>query len=455
MRSSFTTMLIRDIVHMTLSKTLNPDPISQRPAVSSGVKKSQEIVEAILNNYGVGMLTVRDITNDESMQKIYPGQKYLVIDGGHRVRALTDFYQGRFKVFQDKSFNKVEYILDKEIAVEIITCTSAEAIHIFRTRNKTTGVNFIEMIMCDETSTICREVRSRTKYYSEYNNKPLSIFESYNSKSYCFDSEPNPRRKWDEYVMIAILKAIGGGNVDAGQREIEKLVLNETEKNINPVNKNVLSVVDRFFADAYRFKETREKSFTGDSFAAFQVVWFGLYEKNKNFTIENMRKFMSAFMYAYTVLTGRGDSKYNNKTILVETQNSETLSVNIKDYVRSNTKNFSNSVVQRKCAELFFDEMGEDNGVVFREEKRSMNTSEREEALARQGYVCAIDGLPLFLKESVLGHDTAWAKGGRLTDGAVIRKTHNRDMGSTTLNEYRTILKMRGEPVSETALNVA
>jgi hypothetical protein len=85
----------------------------------------------------------------------------------------------------------------------------------------------------------------------------------------------------------------------------------------------------------------------------------------------------------------------------------------------------------------------EDYGVIFRDAKRSLTTAEREQKLAIQGYKCAIDGEKLALEDSVWGHDTAWAQGGQLEDGAVIRKSHNRDMGTTTLDEYRSILEMR------------
>jgi hypothetical protein len=108
--------------------------------------------------------------------------------------------------------------------------------------------------------------------------------------------------------------------------------------------------------------------------------------------------------------------------------------------------NFANSSVQKEVAKYFLNEFSSDPadyGVIFRESKRSLTTSEREQKLAIQGYKCAIDGEPLRLEDSVWGHDTAWAQGGELMDCAVIRKTHNRDMGTTTLNEYRMILEVR------------
>lgn len=447
MKSTFNVMSVNDLITMTVSGKLNPDPISQRPAVSSGHKKSQEIVAALIEGLGVGMITARDISGNEEMQKIYPGVQYLIIDGGHRIRSFVEYFRNVFKVngsfFKENENTDNDHFLNIKIPFESVVCTSSEATRIFRTRNKTTGVNFIEMIMCDDESPICREVRSRTKYYKEYGNNPLPIFKVYHSvngevKNESFDGEPNPRRKWDEYVFIAILKAIGGGNVDAGQREIEALVHGDN----SVVTKKVLSVVDRFFSDVDRFRDARGRKLNGDIFAAYQVVWFALYEKNPEFVISNHTFFRIAFMEAYTKCTGTSNTVYNNKFVNVSDNEFEEM-VNYKEYIRANIKNFSNSKVQRKCAEFLLEEMGREYGVTFRETKRSVSTSQREELLALQGYKCAIDGLPLTLADSVLGHDTAWAKGGQLKDGAVIRKEHNRDMGSTTLDEYRMILNMR------------
>jgi hypothetical protein len=452
MHSTFKTYNVNDLIQMIAIGKLNPDPISQRPATSSGPKKGQEIIEALVSGLGVGMIAARDITDEPEMQKVYSGVKYLIIDGGHRCREFYAYYTNKLKVggrfFRELTDHEQQVFLSIPVAFESIVCSSEEATKIFRARNKTTSVNFIEMVMCDDQSAICREVRSRTKRYKEYNNivhPAFAITRNQNSewKSDCFDMEINPRRKWDEYVFIAILKAIGKGNVDAGQREIEALVHSEYNGK-NPVSKRVLAVVDRFFDDLLAFRSERGKKLNGDIFAAFQIVWFSLFEQNYDFKIEKNYNFMTSFMGAYTKLTGTSDTTYNNKIVDVGTGDESEMVV-LKEYIRSNTKNYSNSHVQRICADFFLKEMGslKDMGVVFREENRSVSSSKREELLAIQGYVCAIDGEPLTLENSVLGHDTPWAKGGRVADGAVIRKSHNVDMGSITIDEYRMVLASR------------
>jgi ribosomal protein S17E len=148
-------------------------------------------------------------------------------------------------------------------------------------------------------------------------------------------------------------------------------------------------------------------------------------------------------MNAYALLTGTADTSLNNVTIDFDGDKHF-----VKEFVRKNTKNFANSPVQQKCAELLLEQMGDDIGVTFRDNKRTISKNEREERLALQNYKCAIDGERLELDDSVWGHDTPWAKGGVLDDGAVIRRTHNTDMGSTTLDEYRMILELRKKKIA-------
>lgn len=444
MKVVYTQKTAHEIIQLVLTGKLNPDPIGQRPPTSQGYSKSQEIVASMLSGVGIGMITLRDISQDEEMQKVYPGVHYLVIDGGHRVRALVKFYTNKFSVNKKKFKDYGIDLNDYHVALDVTTCTSQEAVEKFRNLNQTTPVNFMEMLMCDDQSEICRHVRSFTRAYSEYDNEPHTLFETVfdkngTEKAKWFDMAPNHRRKWDEYAFLAILKAIGGGNISAGQAQIEDLIKQEYEGN-NTVSKKVLTVVDRFFTNVYNVQSLRYKKLNTDIFAALQLTWFELYHLNREFKIDDYDSFHESFMAAYSLLTGTADTSYNTETISYDGETHF-----LKEFMRKNITNFANSDVQKICAKRILEEMGkpEDYGVIFRDAKRSLTTTEREQKLAIQGYKCAIDGEKLALGDSVWGHDTAWAQGGQLEDGAVIRKSHNRDMGTTTLDEYRSILEMR------------
>ena len=440
-QNRFEILNVKTIVDMALSRKLHPNPIGQRPAVTGGHSKSHGIVRACILGYGIGMITVRDIRNDHAAQEIYPGYDYLVIDGGHRIRGLVNYFLGKFKI-NGKTYSESDYDFDTmTVPVNCITCSSKESIEIFRNLNETTSVNPIEMIMSDDISVICKEVRSRTQFYREYMNKPHSLFErTINRKdeevAVKFNTFPNPRREWDKYVFVAIHKTIGGGNVDAGEKDTENLIELEYQGE-NKVTKTVLKTVDSFLDDVDEFQTYHELKLNGDIFSALQLVWFDLYARNPTFKITDMELFFDNFKNVYSLLTGK-DTTYNERTIVID-----DLRVNLKEYVRKNMKNFSNGHSQRQVAKIFREEMLNDPklfGVTFRDVKRSLTTAERDEKLALQGYRCAIDGKRLNLQDSVWGHDTAWSKGGKLEDGAVIRKTHNRDMGTMTIEQYRQTL---------------
>lgn len=444
MHVDYTQKTAHEIVQLVLTGKLNPDPIGQRPPTSQGYSKSQEIIASMLSGVGIGMITLRDISQDEEMQKVYPGVHYLVIDGGHRVRALVKFYTNKFAVGKKKFKDLGIDLNNYQVALDVTTCTSQEAVEKFRNLNQTTPVNFMEMLMCDDQSEICRHVRSFTRTYSEYDNEAHTLFETVfdkngTEKAKWFDMAPNHRRKWDEYAFLAILKAVGGGNVAAGQSQIEDLVKQEYEGN-NVVSKKVLSVVDRFFTDVYNVQSLRYKKLNTDIFAALQLTWFELYNLNRDFKIDDYDVFHESFMEAYSLLTGTADATYNSETISYDGETHF-----LKEFMRKNITNFANSDVQKTCAKRVLEEMGkpEDYGVIFRTAKRSLTTAEREQKLAIQGYRCAIDGEKLALEDSVWGHDTAWSQGGQLEDGAVIRKTHNRNMGTMRIEEYRRFLNAR------------
>jgi hypothetical protein len=63
--------------------------------------------------------------------------------------------------------------------------------------------------------------------------------------------------------------------------------------------------------------------------------------------------------------------------------------------------------------------------------------------LAYQNFTCAIDGDELDIDNAIFGHDTPWSAGGQIEDGVIIRNTHNVDMGTMTISEYKAYLEFK------------
>lgn len=436
-------MSAQKIVDLLNTGKLNPDPIGQRPPVSSGVKKSVAIIKGLMNGYGCGILTIRDIRNDTKAQKIY-GCDYLVIDGGHRCRALKAYYSGKIVVNGEKYIDSDFDLNQVQIPVDMRVCTSKEASILFKNINTTTPTNFMEMIMSDEESSMCEYIRKQTSYVREYNNEPHPIFEKILKPdgklvvTHWFDQQPNPRRRWDEFVAIATIRAIGKGLVDAGQTEIEELCNNDA-----PLSSSTKTMVNDFLDATLRLRQFRKFQLNDAIFSAFSVYYFGLVGKHGKFKISSEETFFKNFMSTYTRLTGKQDRALEEKTL--EYKGTTQF---VKEFVRKYRRHSADSTAQKIVFDLFTKySKGDIIGITVLDSTRSLSKTDREEALAAQGYVCAIDGLPLNLDDAVFGHDTPWSKGGKseLDNGAMIRAEHNRDMGTVTLDEYRLILSMRGQ----------
>jgi hypothetical protein len=73
MHYSNTHIAMMDVIMDVNAGVINPDPIGQRPPVSSGWSKAQGIIDSIINGFSIGTITVRNIENDAPNQLVYPG----------------------------------------------------------------------------------------------------------------------------------------------------------------------------------------------------------------------------------------------------------------------------------------------------------------------------------------------------------------------------------------------
>lgn len=426
------------------------DPIGQRPPVTDDPEKSIGIMESCLNGRGIGMMMLRDISQDEKAQKLYPGAKYTVIDGGHRGRAILKFVKNKLAVAVNgvKTTNLEMTDLDLldniKIPVDIRVCTTVEACELFRAVNTATPTNRVEQLMANEDSAAAEFVRRTTSFVKEYGNKPHPLFNVlYNSDGsrqaeHWFDAQPNPRRKWDEAIMIATVSLMKKEDDTVNWVDCVSFVEDDWE-----ISNKVKGHLTRLLDDALELRLNRSKKLKLNTVTwdAFLTVWLGLYHyKSKEFRIHDHKKFAQNFISTYSMLTSpnpcKTDPSLDTRTIK---DGKETHL--LKEWMRSNIKKHFNNPARRKRVFDTFMQYFDDSCITYRTEQRSIATHVREEMLAQQGWVCAIDGLPLELDDSVWGHDTAWAHGGELMDGAVIRKSHNINMGTMTIDKYRTCLR--------------
>ena len=465
--SNVETLTVNDYVQQLNRKKINPDPLSQRPPVSTGFGKSKAIIESVMMGINPGIFTLRDIFGDDLAQKLYKNQLKLVIDGGHRSRAFRDYYAGRFAIkingrdvyYTDLSDDEMAYLDNVELLFVSYTCTAAQAQEIFERVNTTTPVNDMEMIMSNDTSAVAEQIRRQVSFYREYDNLPHALFDTKtvknNLKSEHWSMDINPRRLWDEFAAITFLKAIGGGHVEAGYGAIREWV-----NNGNAASPDQVKTVEKILNDMLNIKKAQYHKLNKDTWSAIQTVLFALYQKSKSYKIDDVKSFTTALFSAHARLTGKTENSYDTDMRKFPTGYDDASGVvfsnepqSVKQFTRRAIKNYANKYQQQAVAELYLEEMKDaiEEYVILRDDKRSLTKNERQEMLALQDFKCAIDNQPLDWEESVYGHDTPWCKGGNSTwlNGKMIRSSHNRDMGAMTIDEYKVLLAAQGKLAAE------
>ena len=423
----------REITNLIRTEKLHPNPIGQRPAVPS-MTKPIEIINAMLDGFFTGAILIRDIRPSDDVdpkfwkaaRKKYPGRDFLVIDGGHRSRALRDFEENKIV----SQYGKINQIDDKEAndffkteeTVIIFRCTSKQATQIFRTINTVTYVNEMEKIMANEDSETSEYIRKNTASYAEYRNQPHELFSVKIKQgtndliipSYFSQQNINPRREWDELVAVVLVKCLAGmKNVDAGYSIIENLV-DEDEPLSQTVQKKVKTTLD----DALKVLKFAKKSkYSKVSFGVFQLVYFEIMGQGGR--IIDFNKFSRLLWTANATI----DRKYDKEG----------------SSIMSNKKAFAKGEVQSALAKEYIEEMGDLEGVV-NFSPRTATYDQQYKKLAERGFVDA-DGNVLEMKNAEFLHLTPHSEGG--TEGIVERKSLNHII--PTYEEALMLQKLREE----------
>jgi len=355
----YTSKTIREILELINHKVLKIDPIGNRPSSvdDDGNAKNVGIIESLEKGIGISTLILRDISNAPSLQSLYGKVvKFVVIDGGHRTRAITWYINGdRFCI----SIGAKEYfwseldevarnkILDFKVPVNIVKCNNKQAKEIFIAHNKTTVVKPYSIIMSDEESLVCKYVRQSTKNYREYKTLCHDIFEVRDSGPvYFHGSVANKHNIWDTWVFVAVHKVMGKGNVVASEHTSNELVDTHTGE----LPKTVKDEVKKFFDTLLEVYDRKQKLITNDFFGCFQTVYFEMYEQAKGkFNVTDIDTFAHKFHDAYAKLT---DKKNPTKIKMADDEE-----LKVSNYLKTNSIAFSKVAEQKRIAELFFAEM--------------------------------------------------------------------------------------------------
>ena len=348
---------VRDILTYINEGSLNIAPIGNRPSTvdSEGNAKNIGIMESIATGHGISTLILRDIAGNTKLQGLYGKVvKFVVIDGGHRTRAIKWYISaGRFSIkiggkkyrWKDLSDEQRNMILDFQVPVSIVKCSNKQAKDIFIAYNKTTVVKPYSIIMSDEESKICEFVRKMTKSWTEYGNDCHRVFKTdEDGPKYFYGTVANKNNDWDTWVFVVIHKVIGKGNVVASEHASVDLIDSNVE-----LSASVQKEVRKFFDVMLTVYDYNEKQITDAYWGCLQAVYFELYEQNSGKqNIADLETFAYKFHDAFIKLA----SKHNTDTMEFDGE-----VVKVQKFINSNAIAFSKIREQKLVAQLFFEEM--------------------------------------------------------------------------------------------------
>lgn len=465
-KSRTDSITVKELYDMLVTtSSLNPDPLYQRSSTIDCYQhpKNEGIIMSIFEGFGIDTLIFRDITSyaiTDEIRKLYPGYKYLVIDAGHRCRAVKWFIQGKFyivlngekKFYKDLTESERDAFLNTDVLVKYFTCSSEQARKLFLNINKMTKTNEIETIMADDINSVCRWIRERTWFYREYQNRnmihPIFKVQTSDNTEYetAYWNKPNTGGSFFYHSFITLAKARGRGNVNAGQKVWEKLVADEVA-----INDKDEYIWTKFFDDLKKYQEiaTHKDGINDEVFGFFSCVWFELLSKYgvDGFKID-MDVFAEELFRKRAELTGKTKknrkSKYDDETI----ENIDGKEEDLKSVIREYVKAFAYGKKMSFAGNFILSEMGEDPsyfGVTVMDIRKNPSKKDRELLLNEQGNRCFIDGKHLKLEDAHAAHIIPRSEGGssEMSNFRMVRKIHNQKMGTMTVDEYLVAYKNR------------
>jgi hypothetical protein len=432
--------------------SIDCQPVGQRlPVYTKDNSKEVGIIQTLLDGESIGMITIMELSSKynrsqrRAFEKIFKRES---IDGGHRKRAIWAFLNDEFRVggflFSEMEQSVKDDFLETELMFTVYKPLSTEKKgRIFRNLNKTTDVNFIEMVNSYGDISIANYIREKVRFVPQINNPHHLLFQFHSSPAgeviYDYLSFDNDRLKQDHlfarivHRYVKFPKDLLGGTSD---EEIEEMYKNND--NVTPtVNNKIEEHLDflRMMADCR--KKKMGKGLSLHDFKILSALYLYLVDTYKVFNINDYTELFQTFSVANESLSNKHGKKW---TKILHPASGYTVQVMYKRYINApqhpekTTEAFSYLLKEMGDIEKFID---------LKDPKTKFEMAEKRAKLAEQQYICAIDGKELNMKDAHAAHIVAHAKGGKTvySNLAMVRACYNIDMGTMDLNTYKETYK--------------
>ena len=431
-------------------------PVGQRlPVHTKDNSKEVGIIKTLLDGESIGMITLMEITEDmnrkerRAFERTYKKES---IDGGHRKRGMWAFLQNKLRVPYKKEFlyfNQLpkeiqEEFLDMELSFTLYKPLSTERKgRIFRNLNKTTDVNFIEMLNSYGDILIANYVREKVRLVDQINNPYHLLFSFHktpkNDIVYDYVTFDNDRLRMDHMFARIVHRYVKFPNELLGGSSDEQLeeMYQEEDIVISPsTNTKIEAHLDflRMMADCSKASICK-RGLTQHDFKVLSALYLYLVDTYKVFNISDYTEFFETFSAANEVLKNK-EGEFSN---IIHEKSGYTVNLMYTRYINAPQHDDKTT----EAVSYLIREMGDiEHLLEVKDVVSKFSMSQKRAKLAEQGFVCAIDGLQLSMKDAHAAHIVAHAKGGKTvySNLAMVRACYNIDMGTMNLNEYKETL---------------
>jgi hypothetical protein len=455
------------------SGNIDCNPIGQRLSVESNKKptKSRAIIKSILEGNDICEIALREMDRE----KIKVSYRFRSIDGGHRKRAIINFFANKFALGSDvvaylegvaydcsgKTYAELDEAVQKFFKSYVLRMvvygketTDAQAGEIFRLRNTSTHVNHQEMLNSFEDNLVAILVRNTARAIPQLGNAPHALFTL--TKNADDEDKPiywqvNPGRLlFDEFgarFLCAILKE--QGVTTCGDGELENMYVSLGD----PVDGAWVSNPQAYNLAAQQFKKgldfvlkyaTTRKSVAGGAMTYREAVMltriylhltkeFGSY--GNGWSVKDWNEFYSNFKPALDNFIGKNPARgndivYGNRSI------AEAMKGHLGVYdVQFKIEN----TVEWLLKELEENFVPIEMLIIAKDKTRGISRNELETIWLKQNKLDFVTGKPLNFADAVGGHIVAHSEGGLTLPNNIvaIHKDINAKMGTMNVLDFK------------------
>ena len=425
-------------------------PVGQRlPVHSQNNSKEAGIIQSIFNEESIGMITlmiIDSIANRKQRRDFIRTFNKESVDGGHRKRAIHAYVNGKFKVngqyFTDLSKEQQKKFLEFPLSFTCYTqMDNDKKGRIFRNLNKTTDVNFIEMLNSYGDITIANYVREKVRFVEQINNPYHELFGYHYTPSkevvHDYLSFDNDRLKQDHlfarivYRYVEFPDQLLGGSSD---EQLEKM-FEENSDISSSINNKIDHHLDFLRLMAQMAKHYVKRGLTLHDFKILSALHLYLVDTYKVFNVKDAPNFWTTYSKANEALKA-GSDKNGKYSKVVHDASGYTVNLMYTRYINAP----QHETKTTEALGYLLREMGDiEEFLDIKDPVKNFSLSQRQAKLAEQGYVCAIDGTKLTMEEAHAAHIVAHAKGGKTiySNLSMVRAKYNIDMGTMDLNTYK------------------